>query len=238
MRHMVVFLLAAGAVTGQAGTASVAGMVVDAKTQKPIPAAIVMAIRADLPPLRKTTGTGGDGAFKIGDLPAGRYSLCVQAPGDTWLDPCQWNATPAGILLTAGQAATGVSLNLAAASVLNVEVRDAGKLLTHKKTDGRDPDLAIGVWGPGGLYYPALAVASPSHIGSPQSSGTPELAYTYRLAIPRDTPLKLHVSSKDLRLGDARGALLAGSTSQQTFQHTTGDANPKSFVFTVLGVVP
>jgi hypothetical protein len=236
-KHILVLLLAAGAAISQTDTASVAGTVVDAKTQKPIPAAIVMAIRADVPPLSKTTRTGGDGAFKIDNLPAGRYSLCVQTAGDTWLDPCQWNGTPSGIVLTAGQAATGVSLKLAAASVLNVQVKDSGKLLKQKRKDGRDPDLAIGVWGPRGLYYPARAAAAPS-TGTPQSAGTAEITYTYRLAIPRDTPLKLHVSSKDLRLGDALGSALAASGSQQTFQHATGDANPKSFVFTVLGLVP
>jgi hypothetical protein len=237
-KHILVLLLAAGAAISQTDTASVAGTVVDAKTQKPIPAAIVMAIRADVPPLSKTTRTGGDGAFRIDNMPAGRYSLCVQTAGDIWLDPCQWNSTPAGILLTAGQTATGVSLKLAAASVLNVQVKDSGKLLKQKRKDGRDPDLAIGVWGPRGLYYPARAAAAPNSVGNPPSAGTQDIAYTYRLAIPRDTPLKLHVSSKDLRIGDALGAALAANASQQTFQHTTGDTNPKSFVFTVLGLLP
>jgi hypothetical protein len=197
-----------------------------------------MAIRADVPPLSRTTRSGGDGAFKIDNLPAGRYSLCVQTAGDTWLDPCQWNSTPSGILLTSGQAAAGVSLKLVAASVLNVEVKDAGKLLKQKKKDGRSPDLSIGVWGPRGLYYPARVTAGPGRAGNPQFEGTPDARYIYRLAIPSDTPLKLHVSSRDLRLGDALGSLLPGNSSQQTFQHTTSEANPKSFLFTVLGALP
>jgi hypothetical protein len=222
----------------QTGTASAAGTVVDGKTHKPIPAAIVAAIRADVPSLRKAVRSGGDGAFRIDNLPAGPYSLCVQTAGEAWLDPCQWNGTPAGIVLTPGQAATGVSLRLAAASVLKVDVKDPAKLLEGKKKDGRRPDLAVGVWGPGGLYYPARALTRPGGAASPQSAGTGQMTYGYRLTIPRDTPLKLHVSSKDVRLGDAAGTALAGSAVQQTFQHAAGDENPKSFVFTVLGLLP
>jgi len=238
IKCMAALLLAAPAAIGQTNTASVAGTVADAKSQKPIPAAIVMAIRADAPPLSKTTRSGGDGAFKIDNLPAGRYSLCVQAPGDMWLDPCQWNGTPAGILLASGQAATGVSLRLAAASVLNVQVKDTLNVLKGKTKQGTQPHLAIGVWGPQGLYYPARAQGSQSATENPHPAGNSEIVYTWRLAIPRDIPLKLHVSSKDLRLGDGRGASLAGNAIQQTFQHATGDANPKSFAFTLLGLTP
>jgi len=31
---------------------------------------------------------------------------------------------------------------------------------------------------------------------------------------------------------------LAGNASQQVFQEATGDLNPKSFAFTVLGLLP
>ena len=77
-----------------------------------------------------------------------------------------------------------------------------------------------------------------SSAGSPQPAGKAGTVYSWRLAIPRDTPLKLHVSSRELRLGDGAGAGLAGNASQPAFQHATGDANPKSFVFTVLGLLP
>jgi hypothetical protein len=50
-------LLAVGPalLVSQTETASVAGTVVDGKTQKPVPSAIVAAIRADVPALRKAT---------------------------------------------------------------------------------------------------------------------------------------------------------------------------------------
>jgi hypothetical protein len=238
MKFLSLLLLAVPIAIGQPDTASIAGTVIDAKTQKPIPAAIVMAIRAEAPPLSKSTRSGGDGAFRIDSLPAGKYSLCVQVPGDGWLDPCQWNGTPSGILLASAQAATGVSLRLTAASVLTVQVKDSQNLLKQKTRQGGQPDLTIGVWGPRGLYYPARASGGPGIEGNPLPGSKPEMIHTYRLAVPRDTPLKLHVSSRDLKLGDGARAALAGNASQQTFQHATGDANPKSFVFTVLGLLP
>jgi len=63
-------------------------------------------------------------------------------------------------------------------------------------------------------------------------------SYSYRLAVPRDTALSVYIASHDLKLGDATGAALAANASQQAFQHVTGDANPKSFSFSVLGLLP
>ena len=62
--------------------------------------------------------------------------------------------------------------------------------------------------------------------------------YTYQLAVPHDTALNLHIASHDLKLGDSTGVALPATASNQAFQHATGDANPKSFAFTVLGLLP
>ena len=101
--------------------------------------------------------------------------------------------------------------------------------------DGRRPDLTIGVWGPGGLYYPAHASGSPAATGNLQG-GIP--SRSYRLAVPRDTALNFYIASHDLKLGDAIGVALPANVSQQAFQHATGDPNPKSFSFSVLGLLP
>ncbi len=86
--------------------------------------------------------------------------------------------------------------------------------------------------GPNGLYYPAHGSDSPSAAANPYSG------IAYQIAVPRDTALKFYIASRDLKLGDAVGAALPGNASQQTFQHATGDPNPKSFAFTVLGLLP
>jgi hypothetical protein len=219
---------------GQTGSASISGKVLDAKTLKPIPAALVMAVQTGLPPFSKNTKTGGDGAFQIQGLPTGKYSLCVQA-GDGYVDTCQWS-TPTVVTLAAGQTVTGTSIRLTAASILTVQVQDAQKVLSQKTKDGRRPELTLGVWGPKGLYYPARAVAAPSATGARPQGGVN--SYSYQVGVPRDTALKFYIASKDLKLGDAVGATLAGNASQQAFTHATGDANPKSFAFTVLGLLP
>src|SRR5262245_35529777 len=80
---LIVFLTVPGGI-GQTGTASVRGTVLDGKTQKPVPAAWVIAVRDGVPPFTRNTKSGGDGAFQIEGLTAGTYSLCVQVEGDRY----------------------------------------------------------------------------------------------------------------------------------------------------------
>jgi hypothetical protein len=159
----------------------------------------------------------------------------VQAAGDQYLDPCQWSGTPASVTLVLGENATGISLKLTAASVLNVQVQDAQKVLSQMTKDGRRPDLTLGVWGPKGLYYPAHSSGNPAAVANLQNAVN---SYSYRLAVPLDTALNFYIASHDLRLGDATGVALPANASQQAFQHATGDPNPKSFSFSVLGLLP
>ncbi len=236
MKHTLVLLLALHAALAQTGTnatASIAGTVLDAETLKPVPVAWVIASRAGAPPFTRNTKSGGDGAFQIQGLAAGNYVVCVQAPGDQYLDPCQWNGAPTEVALVSGQAAAGIKIPLTPASILNVQVKDAQNALSQLTKDGRRPDLSVGVWGPTGLYYPAHTTNSPTTSGSQDV-----ITYTYRLAVPHDTALSLHIASRDLKLGDANGVELPASVSQQVFRHPTGDINPKSFTFSVLGLLP
>jgi hypothetical protein len=238
VKYITIFLLALPAAFGQTGTAGVAGKVLDAKTSAPVSAAWVIASRAGAPPLVKNTKSGGDGAFQIQGITAGSYSICVQAAGDQYLDPCQWNGSPTTVTLTSGQAASGIAVKLTAASILNIQVQDPQKALSQTTKDGRRPDLALGVWGPKGLYYPAhvLGGANATVAGGPSVPGG--ASYSYRLAVPLDSTLNFSIASHDLQLGDSNGVALPGNASQQAFQHATGDANPKSFAFTVLGLLP
>jgi len=237
MKSILILLLALPAAFGQSGIASIAGTVLDAKTQKPIPGALVIANFQGMPPLAKNTKSGGAGEFQIQGLVAGKYALCVQSAGDSYLDPCGWGASPSTVTLTAGQAATGVSLKLTAASILTIQVQDPQKALSQKTKDGRRPDLTLGVWGPKGLYYPAHVSGAPAPAGAANSQSA-VTSYGYQLAVPHDTALNFYIASHDLKLGDATGVALPANASSQAFQHATGDPNPKSFAFTVLGLLP
>ena len=232
MKCIIVLMLAVSAAIGQTGTASISGTVLDSKTHRPIATALVTAIRNGVPPFSKNNQSGSDGAFQVQGLTAGDYTLCVQAQSAGYLDPCQWNGNPARVTLLAGQAAAGVSLGLTTASVLNIQVQDTQRILSQKTKDGRDPELSVGVWGPNGLYYPAHALDNP---GAGKNSQT---GIAYQIAIPRDISLRFHIASRDLKLGDALGANLPANANQEAFQHFTGELKPKSFAFTVLGLVP
>jgi hypothetical protein len=234
VKGVPILLLAVQAVMAQTGTGVIQGTVLDARTQKPVPIALVIANRTAAPPIARNTKSGADGAFRIHGLPPGTYALCAQAGGAQYLDPCDWNGSPTMVTLAAGQTVLGASVRLTPASVLIIQVQDAQKILSQRTRDGRRPDLTIGVWGPNGMYYPARAASAASIVNPLTGVGS----YSYRVGVPRDTALQFHIASRDLRLGDAAGAALAGNTSRQSFQHATGDANPRSFAFTVLGLLP
>lgn len=224
MKKCALFILVLQAAAGQTGTGSIQGVVLDRQTQKPVPTAIVTALRAGFPPFSKNTKSGGAGEFRLQELTPGNYSLCVQTAGDRYLNSCDWNGTAVAVSLTAGQAVPGVALRLTPASVLVVEVRDPQNAMRQRTGETRRPGLLVGVWGGRGLFYPAHDTATGSANGR-----------IYSLAVPRDTALDLHIASDDLRLGDSAGLALAAGAERQSFRHNTGDLRPRSFVFTVLG---
>jgi hypothetical protein len=217
---------------GQSAGASVSGTVVDALTGKPVPSAWVLAIREGTPPLRQVSKSGGAGEFRLEGLAAGEYQVCVQAQEQGYVDPCQWGARMTTVKAGAGEAVAGVVVRLAAGTIVTVRVEDAGLVLEQKTKDWRQPDLSVGVWGPNGLYY---AARSGVRMGGPKDPQSGEVVY--RMLVPVDTALKLDVVSRDLRLGDGEGRLLAGSASRQQFQQSSGDS-PKVFAFKVLGQLP
>ena len=227
-RLLILILTGSLDLMAQTATGSIQGAVTDARSSKPIGGAFVTAIRSGLPPQSQSAQTGADGSYQLQGLAAGAYSLCVQVPGDGYLDPCHFGAATPSTTLMAGQQAAGISLKIKAASILKVRLNDAGSLLTQKTKDGHEPDLLIGVFGPGPqrTFYPAHQV------------GRDKTGSDYRVAVPLDTPMTLSIASSSLKLADAAGTALPNNASQEGFQHATGEPNPKSFVFTVTGVEP
>jgi hypothetical protein len=124
-RVLILTLTISFAVIAQT-TASVQGTVTDAGNNKAIGGAFVIAIRSGLPPLSQTTQTGADGNFQLQGLPAGAFSLCVQVPGDGYLDPCQFGGLAYSVTLTASQQSTGNVMKLKPASILKVRLNAAG----------------------------------------------------------------------------------------------------------------
>ena len=122
---------------GQTGTGGIRGTILDASTQKPLPVAWVVANRDGAPPFSRNTKSGGDGAFEMRGLTPGNYSICVQAEGDRYLDSCHWRGQSAAVTVAKDAITSGVAVRLAAASVVNIEVRDPQKLLGQAIAGGR-----------------------------------------------------------------------------------------------------
>ena len=233
LRHffgLAACVLCCAQAAGQTGTGGIRGTILDASTQKPLPVAWVVANRDGVPPFSRNTKSGGDGAFEMRGLTPGNYSICVQAEGDRYLDSCHWRGQSAAVTVAKDAITSGVAVKVAVASVVNIEVRDPQKLFGQAIAGGRKPGLNVGVWSANGLFYPARHFATPG-----SAAGTSQ---SYRLAVPRDTSLTLHIFSRDLRLGDSTGAVLPIDGKREAFQNSTGDRNPKSFTFTLLGVLP
>ena len=227
-RLLILILTSSLALMAQTGTGGIQGTVTDASNNKPIAGAFVIAIRSGLPPLSQTAQTGADGSYQLQGLAAGAYSLCVQAPGDGYLDPCQFGGAAQQITLTAGQQSVGNVTKLKPASILKIRLNDATGLLTQYTKDGHEKDLLIGVFGSGPqrVFYPA-------HLVARDKTGS-----DYHVAVPLDTPMTFSIASNSLKLAETTGTALPNNASQQAFQHATGDPNPASFVFAVTGVNP
>jgi uncharacterized surface anchored protein len=217
-----------------AATGSIQGTAADAASHKPVGAAIVTVVKAGLPPLSQTVTAGADGTFQFQGLQAGTYTLCAQALAAGYLNPCEFASVPVTVSLAAGQKSGNNVVGMVAGSVLHVRIQDPQQLvavqMASQKTGGaQSPDISVGVWGtgnPGARFFPARV------------TGTDSAGLDYQVTIPQNTSLALHVSSRHLKLTGATGAALAGNTSQQKFQHKTGDVNPVSFTFAVTAVIP
>src|SRR5690242_7736922 len=102
MRLLSIFFLFSFSALAQ--TASIQGVVID--DTGPVAGAYAVAT-AQSPTDHRTYNsvTSVAGAFTLANLPAGRYSLCIQSPGGSHLGNCHWS-NPVQVTLTAGQTAT------------------------------------------------------------------------------------------------------------------------------------
>ena len=211
------FLAGSSVLVGQS-SGSIQGRV-SAEAGGAILGAFVTAYRQGTPPASGGAAAAADGNFRIANLPAGAYALCVQAPG--YLDPCRWSLKQIVVTLTAGQASAGNLLRIKKGSTLRVRLNDPGRVL---QAQGRAAPrhVLIGVLRQG-FFHPAS-------VASKDASGA-----NYELTIPPDTPLTLSVFSKQARLADAKGSPIAATGLSQSFQQKSGDATPPVFTFTVVG---
>jgi len=229
---------------------SIQGTVTDDQN-KPISGAVVNITRTFATPKDVTTPysqsvkTASDGSFLAQGLPPGSYSYCAEVPGDGYLNGCHWGPPPLSVTVSAGQKLRA-GIRVAKGSILTVRVLDPGKVtasLASQQSNGKNPlspmvtlPILMGVWDGHGKYLPV-------HFTGGDGAGL-----NYQLTVPFDTPLSFQIVSPKVKLSDSAGVALpagaagpagsASSTSQTAFQHNSGDPNPKSFQFTITGVIP
>ena len=225
-KSVLTWLFTCLSLAAQSGsTGSVQGTVTT-EAGKAIAGALVTAVGIGLPPRSQTAQSAADGSFTVKGLPAGSYSLCVQIPGDGYLDPCIWTTTAPSVTLASGQASAGNILKIKAGSLLKIRIDDPSKLATQKTPSGANPYILMGVSVPGKAFHPV-------HLKGSDASGS-----DYQVTIPRDTPLVFSIQSPNLRLSDSKGAALPNNTTKETVNHDSADPNPKSLSYKISGVIP
>jgi hypothetical protein len=175
----------------------------------------------------RTSVTGAKGEYTFDNLPAGKYSVCVQFPGAPHLNPCRWS-TPMQFTVAGGQTISNQNVPVVLGTVLAVQVADPKQLITAQD------DLLVGIYTPSGLFQP-MRLAAQSSTGR-----------TYDIAVPKNTSVKIGVVSAHLQISDNQSKSLAPAAASGTQPSTaatngtvtfTGSSatNAPALTFTVTG---
>ena len=129
------FLLAAMTLWGQAETAQITGVVLDASGAA-IPSALVTVKNVDTSALRSTVGSGF-GLYSVANIQPGKYEVSVTAPGFTTLkqnvDLTVGAKISVNATLTVGSTATTVEvMEVAAAIKVNTETQTLSQVLDNR----------------------------------------------------------------------------------------------------------
>lgn len=172
------------------------------------------------PTISHTAVTDATGAYAFHNLPAGKYSICIQTPGGSHLNPCQWSA-PTQVTLTAAQSLPNQTISVTKGARLQLTLNDPRSFIDPKD------DLLVGIYFPSGLFRPMLLASSA------------KTSRTYSTAVPLSTPVRVAVVSSHLQIADNNGAAIAASKSAATSATLTlpglaADGLPP-IVFTITG---
>jgi len=160
------------------------------------------------------TITTSSGVFQVDGLPNGEYTLCVQAPSTTWLNPCEWSATRLTVAVSAGQRAVNKAIILKRAAVVSIRVDDPGKLLSQNEGKVQGAHLLIGVRSDKSVFHAASVTANGS------------AGRSYAVKIPFDAKVDLVVASSFFRINDAAGLPLSINGAAATLLVPSGQTLP------------
>ena len=205
-------------------TGSVAGLVTD-ESGKPVPGAFVILVRTSLPPASGQAASSASGAFLIGGLPAGEYSVCAQVPGGGFLDECLWSSAPPTVEVKAGQSATGTLVRLRTGATIQVRLNDPGRFLEPSATRAAT-GVVMSVRTTRGLLQPIPQV-------SQDATGQ-----NHQMTIPFDTTLPLTIFGPKVSLTDAAGKPVAAGGAEVSLRQASGATVSAPITFNVTGLRP
>ncbi len=88
--------------------------------------------------------TDKDGRYQIGDVPAGKYELCVWTSGGDWVNLCRWGQAAGTALVTNGATAE-VNVALTKGRVFTIDLKDDEGYLDRHENKSVGGFLDIGV---------------------------------------------------------------------------------------------
>jgi len=163
------------------------------------------------------------GAVKVAGLPPGQYQACIFARQLGVLDPCIWSGV-ATFSVVAGQKTAFPAVRLTKGGLLQVRFLDPAGLLP-KSEPLMNPAMIVGV-----------VPSTRGFIGMKGGQRSVPGGREYTMTVPFDTPLKLRLFSRSLRLTDESGRAVDNPGASIPFSVPSGQA--KIFTFTVAAVAP
>ena len=125
--------------------AKMEGTVVEQGTGRPVAGVKLSLIGGKDRPAetRESATSNADGTFSVFALAAGRYILSLAATAD---GPAQWVAAPIAVMLGAGEAVTGLRIEVSLGGLVEITVTDAGsgRPLAQARVGAR---LLLKTWG-------------------------------------------------------------------------------------------
>jgi hypothetical protein len=209
----------------QPGTGQIRGRVADS-SGAPVSGAVVIVTPVSAPGKPSETNSGANGNYAVSGLQPASYQVCINVPGGSFLNPCQWDSARPAVTVAAGQQLTGVDVALPAGQKVDVRVDDPQRVLAANEAPGKS-HLSVGVWASNGIFHPASIAVN-------DASGR-----TYSILVPLGANLRLGVSGHKLLMEDGAGMTVAESAPGVPFTSPTASApSPVTFRYTAREVLP
>ena len=170
-----------------------------------------------------TASAAKDGAFSAAGLATGQYAVCVQDPTAGVIDPCLWSDSRTTVGVTAGSLSSGLVVRVKKASIVSVRLNDTVQALVQRPGDPSPPHVLVGAFDSRGIFHPANEI---------QKDAT---SISYRIPIPVDSPIRVIVSSAQVKLTSSTDAPLPAQGYSTTFVQPSSQSVTNSFTFDAVG---